>query len=419
VKRHTEQFVGALFRTLADEGHAEAQEALLETYQSQASADRAELVHDLLSELVVVLGRHLDEREEVDVLTTAIEVLLNRFSTVIEASPAAILVVDTDGRIQLWNDGAERTFGWTAGEMTGLSYPERLMDSPETFDRYFGRLQDGERLTGVETRHHNRDGGVLDVRLWAAPLRSKENGFDGATFVISDITDRKQREQRLSVLNRLLRHNIRNDMAVVQGHLEMLAEEVPDDNPHVTTIEKRIDDVVDMSETARHIERLSDYGDADLTELDLATLLRDRLDRLCTETVEADVQASVPDSALVLAHELLPYAVDNVLENAVEHNDSTTPRVAVDVSPAPEESNQVTLHIADDGPGLPDTERKVLTADTETQLTHSTGVGLWLTRWIIRSSDCELGVDTSRFGGTRVSIRLPSAQEQSGASHPI
>ncbi len=41
----------------------------------------------------------------------------------------------------------------------------------------------------------------------------------------SDISEQKQREQRLTVLNRVLRHNIRNDVTVIRGHLELLSDD--------------------------------------------------------------------------------------------------------------------------------------------------------------------------------------------------
>jgi len=89
----------------------------------------------------------------------------------------------------------------------------------------------------------------------------------------------------------------------------------------------------------------------------------------------------------------------------VEHNDADTPQVDVVVEPAVE-GDRVVLRVADNGPGLPETEQAVLTTGTETPLTHSTGTGLWLTQWIVRESDGSISVSESRFGGTEVEIRL-------------
>lgn len=404
--RHTEQLVGALFTVLKTQGHAEARRQLMDEYRSHSSQDHDALIDALVADLVTVLHQHLTPREEVDVLTATVEYLVNRFVSIIEVAPVAIVVVDAEGSVQLWNDGAERIFGWTESEMLTESYSDVLAD-PAGADLPISRLADGHRLTGIETQHHHRDGSVLDVRVWAAPLHNHDETFTGATFVVSDITARKQREQRLTVLNRVLRHNIRNDITVVRGHLDLLADAVSEDNDHVEAIEAKLQSIAELSETARHIEQLqSDDREEGLTRVELSTVLGDHLDRLRLDWPDAAVESSIPDQITVLAHELLPYALDNLLENAVEHNDSDVPCVRVAVRVPDDRPERVTIAVGDDGPGLPDAEREVLTRETETAMTHSTGMGLWLTRWIVRSSGGTLAVEESRFGGTRVVVEL-------------
>ncbi|WP_253737629.1 PAS domain S-box protein [Halohasta salina] len=403
---HTDQLIGALFRVLADEGHGDAQQLLLETYQRKAMDDREELAQNLFVDCLTVLNERLDAEDEADVLTTAIQYLGNRLTTVIEAVPIAIVVVDTDGAIQLWNDGAARMFGWSEAEMHNRQYPVCLTATPEITDSFGDRLRSGESLAGIEAQHRHRNGSVLDVRIWAAPLQDTDAGFSGATFAISDITAQKQRAQRLSVLNRVLRHNIRTDINVIQGHLSMLADELPADNRHVDVMEQRLGNITELSEAARCIDQLEGDAEGGVTPIDLGAIVDERLGRLEADYPSAEVTASVPETAPAVAHDLLPYALDNVLENAVIHNPSSTPRVDVTVSEPTPDDDYLTLRIADDGPGLPPAEREVLTTDTETPLSHSSGVGLWLTRWIVRSADGRVGVEPSASGGTCIVVRL-------------
>jgi signal transduction histidine kinase len=274
------------------------------------------------------------------------------------------------------------------------------------------RLHAGEQVHGVETRYTHRDGSLLDVRVSAAPLCSQGSGFDGGVFVVDDITAQRQRAQRLAVLDRVLRHNIRNEVGVVQGHLEVLVDDLSGHDEHVTVMHERLSNIVELSDAARHLERLRGEGRSDLTTVDVGAVVRDQVDRLRTVHPHADVRASVPQSAPAVAHELFPSAVENVLENAVEHNDSDTPRVdvTVDVFDA-NERRRVRTSVVDDGPGLSAMEREVLASATETPLTHSDGIGLWLTRWIVRSSHGTLSVSAGHLGGTRVdlSVRVPPA----------
>ncbi|MFA1611937.1 PAS domain S-box protein [Halobellus rubicundus] len=405
--RHADQLVGSLFRILGSQGHHEAQRLLVETYQSHAPSDRDELVDRLAADLVTILQEHLTPREGAAVLTTTVEYLVNRFVSVVDVAPVAIVVLDEDGGIQLWNDGAERTFGWSEREVLSKPYA-RVVAEPSESIPPVSELEDGERLTGVETRHRHKDGSLLDVRLWGAPLYNHEGQFTGATFVISDITERKQREQRLTVLNRALRHNIRHDVTVIRGHLDLLSEEIPESD-HLEVIDERVANISNLSEAARNIERLGEPDDSAPATFDLGPELREHAARLRRDWPDARVDVDVPESLPVAAHELLPYGLDNLLENAVEHNDADDPRVRIEARKPDDSSAGVRLVIADNGPGLPTNEREVLRNGTETDLTHSTGVGLWLTQWIVRSSGGQLDVETSEWDGTRVTVELQSA----------
>jgi PAS domain S-box-containing protein len=387
-----------LFRFLAEREHDDARMALLDAYQTNAGVDRDELAQRLLSDIVEVFDTHLATRAEIDILVTAVERLLDRFATIIEATPVAILIVDDDGQIELWNDGAKRIFGWSSAEIQQQPYVQ-LCESAKEGKRFLTQLEDGRRIDGVETCHCRKDGTVVDVRVWAASFQPASE-FSGAAFVISDISEQKHREQRLAVLNRVLRHNIRNEVTVAQGHLDMLAEETTGGGDHIRTIQTHLDRIVELSEAARRAERLE--NETELIELDLAALLAERVEQFRDAHRSVEIRTTLPDSTAILGHELLPYALDNLIDNAIEHNDE--PRV-VEVS-VTVKAGETTLRIADNGRGLPPIERDVLTAETETQLSHSSGVGLWLARWIVRNSEGTITVGEGPLGGTEITIRF-------------
>ncbi|ELZ61556.1 MULTISPECIES: sensor histidine kinase [Halorubrum] len=401
---HEEQVVGALFDVVDPEEHAETRRRLLRAYESNATDDRDELIERLVSELVAVLNEELTRGEGVDVLSDAIGFLLDRFLSVVEVAPVAIVVVDPDGTVRLWNDGAERLFGWSESDALGRRFVSEGSGASDALESSLTRLRDGERLTGVETRHPHYDGSLLDVRFWAAPLRDRDGEFTGATYVLTDVGERKRREQRLTVLNRVLRHNVRNDVNVIAGHLEALAADRPDGDPHVEAMEQRLADVVDLSDAARQLERLQESGvEASRTTYDLPALVERRAGDLRATHRSAAVTVRAPAEADAVAHDLFPYALDNLLENAVEHNESPSPRVRVTVDAG---SDRASVTVADDGPGLPTHEREVLTRSDETQLTHSAGMGLWMVRWIVRASGGELRAAESDLGGAAVTVSL-------------
>lgn len=410
--RHTEQFVGVLFRVLREEGHTDAQRELVELYQSTATAARNDLVDQLITDLITTFHQHLSVQEEVDVLTTTVEQLLNQFAAIIETAPVAIVVVDRDGLIQIWNSGAERTFGWSEADVLSEPYPKMLRQPSGQQKGFLKELAGGNRTAGIEIQHPHKNGSVLDVRLWAAPFLSDGSDFDGAAFIASDISDQKQREQRLAVLNRVLRHNIRNDVLVIRGYLDSLAETTSVNEEYMDVIDERLTNIIELSDDARRIEQLQANDQSQLTTYDLDTFLQDRLKRLRIAWPEVDIELLAPETVTVVAHDLFPYAIDNLLENAAEHNNSDSPHISVHVSSeSHRKSEMITLKIADNGPGLPANEAEILTSRTETPLNHSTGTGLWLARWIIRSSDGRISVESSHSDGTEVSIKLQQTNE--------
>jgi len=416
----TDQVAGAVFRALTQRGHEEVERAVVDAYATADEgvvADREGLSRTMFVELLDALDRHLDSEEQVDVLTAAVERLVDRFATVIDAAPVAICAVDTDGVVQLWNPAAERTFGHDRSSMLGQPFATVWADDGDTvtLDTCLDRLRDGERIVGADARHRRPDGSLLDTRVWAAPLA--EDGVAGATFVVLDVTERRGRRQRLAVLNRVLRHNIRNDVNVAVGHLDRLAERLPDDDPSLRTVRDRLDGILELSDTARRIERVADADRTDTVTFDLVDVLTDRIERLRRTGPDAEIHVTLPERAPVVGHELLPHAFDNVLENAVEHNDADHPHVAVDLIPPERDADRFTVRITDDGPGLPPVERQVLRTAEETQLRHSTGLGLWLTNWIVRGSSGRVDVDCTD-GGTTVVIELPARPRANDADSP-
>lgn len=396
-----ELLVGELFQSLAEEGRMETREALLDVYQNSAVREREALSRTLLSELLALLDARLDRETEVEILADSVGSLTERFSAIVQSIPAAVVVLDADRSIQFWNEGAERLFGWDESQVTGRSYAETLAESPATLDSVLSSLVAGESLTGVESAHRHANGSTLDVQLWGAPLTG--DSTDGASLFVTDISEQKQREQRLTVLNRLFRHNIRNDVTVIRGHLDLLSDER--ESEHIDIIADRIEDIRSLSEAAQQIEQLQNSDETEQTTFDPRAVLCDRIGRLRAEHTAIELRQDLRVEGRVVGHELFPYALDNVLDNAVEHNDATTPRIDVVAEPA-DRSDRVVLRVADNGPGLPETEQSVLTTGTETPLAHSTGTGLWLTQWIVRESDGSVSVSESQSGGTEVEIHL-------------
>ncbi|WP_435063244.1 histidine kinase N-terminal 7TM domain-containing protein [Halobaculum sp. EA56] len=225
----------------------------------------------------------------------------------------------------------------------------------------------------------------------------------GYTVTFADVTDREARRQRLEVLNRVLRHNLRNDMTVVVGNADLLTERVDeDDRPLADAISRRGRALQRLGEKARDVEEVLDDAAA-AREVAAAEVCRDVVRDVRESYPDADVAVDVPsDLRLVVRERVLRVVIGNLVENGIEHGDGATVRVAVRV-----DDDGVRFVVADDGPGIPEAELESIRSGTETALSHGSGLGLWVVRWGTRLLGADLSFDDRDTTGTVVTVALP------------
>ncbi len=146
---------------------------------------------------VVMAGEYLrnisDRKHAEDALRGANQML----EALVNASPPAILTLDLDLNLTLWNPAAERMFGWKREEVLGKSYPIVSIELMDELKENIRRLNRGEERQSMETRRLHRDGHFIDVSLSTAPMLNSEGGTIGYVAIMADISERKQAQQAL------------------------------------------------------------------------------------------------------------------------------------------------------------------------------------------------------------------------------
>lgn len=102
--------------------------------------------------------------------------------------------------------------------------------------------------------------------------------------------------------------------------------------------------------------------------------------------------------------DVLRLALEEVLENALEHTGRDEPSVALAVGST---SSSVSIRVRDDGSVIQERERAVLTEREETTMRHGSGVGLWLVYWAVTRPGGELEFTENEPRGSVVEIRIP------------
>jgi len=331
---------------------------------------------------------------------------LERYETIVQTVTDPVCVLDTEGRFVRINDALAAVAGYSREELLGshasLLVEETAVRRGEALIREL--LSEGRDHATMELSLRTADGTRRQYSAGMALLR--ENGrFEGTVVVAHDVTDLREYQRRLSVLDRVLRHNLRNKMNVVLGHAEGLASA---DDPSVAEGAARIreaaNELLCLSESARRFEGVFDADARRAGAVDVAALAGSVVEEARLAHPGADISAVLPDEAPARAHETFELALEELVENAVVHSDREEPRVEVTVRVG---ADAVEVRVADDGPGLDELDRRALRRGIESPMEHTQGLGLWLVRWSVESADGELDVAENDPRGTVVTARLP------------
>ena len=372
----------------------------------------------------------------------------NMLRTLTEASPLAIVVADLDGRVQMWNPAAERVFGWTVGETIGGPIPFLLDDNAVDHRHLHERVLQGEAFTALEAQRRRKDGAIINVSIWTAPLRDSSGRISGVMEVIGDITERKQLEaqlrqvQKMEGIGRLaggVAHDFNNLLTAILGYTDMLARQLPAAGSQApsgaTALDwQRIHDGV--QEIRRAAERAATLTQGLLAfsrsqvlqptiidvnaavtameallrrligeNIDLATFLDPSLAR-----VKADVSQleQVMMNLVVNAKDAMPNGGKLTIETANVELDDTYAQSRVAVIPG----SYVRLAVSDNGCGMDgDTKLRVFEPFfTTKERGKGTGLGLSTVYGIVKQSGGYIWVYSEAGHGTTFKVYLPTVR---------
>ena len=335
-----------------------------------------------------------------------------RYRAIIAASFGVVARIDPDGRVLYVSPSVEEFLGYTAAELEGKPITATL---PDADTAEWAREQMDTVLEGNTTQTRDfpletNAGRTVYTDIRAVPIY--DQGVPSAArtpadivsvqLMVRDATNRRQREGLISVINRVLRHNVRNEMTVIGGYAEMLEAELDDEiAAKARHIGETADRLLELSESAQLLEQNRDLS-PELEAIDIVPVVERIATQLGTRYPDAAVTVEAPDSAVAMTGPRVETGLWELIENAAKHG-GDPPTVDLEVTVT---DTQVRVAVSDDGPGLPETERQVLEAGKEEPLVHGQGLGLWLAYWLVTNLDGTIDVTTSE-AGTTVEVGLP------------
>jgi two-component sensor histidine kinase len=195
-------------------------------------------------------------------------------------------------------------------------------------------------------------------------------------------------------------------MNVLLNYLELFERKgwvAPEAHGKLRTMRETLEKFIETSERARHIEQT--LQDSEVVSLDIVTVVENCVADLHEEHPQATIDISAPDAVTVVADKHIDVAITELCENAIVHASSDQPTVSVNVTAA-EVPGSVCLTVENEG-DIPPATQAAITEGSEKPLQHSSGLGLWLVKWLVEQSYGQL---TLREADDicQVQVRLPT-----------
>lgn len=329
---------------------------------------------------------------------------------VLNALQDVFYVLDDDGTFQRWNDQMCEVTGYTDAELDGMHALEVIpADDQELIAGAIANVFRGGDAVTIRSALRTKQGEHVPQEFNGTPVLNTDGAIVGLAGTGRDITQQQLRKQRLDVLSRVLRHNVRNRMNVVQGNAEYIQNVTEDAvvNERAEEILGVSEQLVDLSDHARKAESLLREGQPGRTAVDLVTIVERGLASVDTDPTD-NLRTDLPDSAPAVAADGLSVAVTEVIQNALDHTEDPCVDITVTSESGPNGERTI-IRVADGGDGIPTHERQVLTAGKETDLNHGIGIGLWLVNWLVTVSGGEVRFHRSDRGGSEVVMSFPTS----------
>lgn len=352
-----------------------------------------------------------------------------RLQAVIQTMPEAVMVArPPHGVIVASNAAAARMFRLPSAGNPFSMRVDQLRIEAETDPEFLPMnraLATGETVTGVELAVVQAASEPLPVIASAAPLWADDGTVDAVVGVFQDVRPLKEAERMRDEFVSVVSHELRSPLTPIRGFAQVVARDLTSEGGH--------DQHVAWLETLqRHTDRMTRLVD------DLLDVSRLRAGRLTIRQAPTDIVAiarRVVESANASTHnhivtldtawdshisqvdeDRIHQIVDNLVGNAIKYTDGG--QITVSVGPSSHEGWNLEIAVADEGNGIPETERAQLFSafyrrrEASEGATPGLGLGLFICAELASAHEGKIDIEDAEGGGTRFVILLEPRSEQ-------
>jgi two-component system cell cycle sensor histidine kinase/response regulator CckA len=353
-------------------------------------------------------------------------------NSIIVSCPHAIIGVDRDRNVRIWNPAATRIFGWSDEEVIGQRVPFTSDEQRQQSETFNDRVLGGESLTNFEVRRNRRDGTLVDLLVSAAPSYDANGVIDGFVTVATDVTEQKSleqqflRTQRLESLGTLaggIAHDLNNVLTPISMSLELIRMRTHDPSLD-RTLETLGSCVKRGSGLVRQILTFARGVQGERTPLGTSYVLRD-LEKVISETLpkSIEIRGDFPKDVWYISADLtqIHQVLMNLCVNArdampdggslhISASNVVLDEAFVRMSPGSAKGPHVLIEVKDTGAGIPpEIQAKIFEPFfTTKELGKGTGLGLSTVAAIVKNHGGFINLYSETGRGTSFKIYLPA-----------
>jgi PAS domain S-box-containing protein len=349
----------------------------------------------------------------------------NFLESIVEKAGDAISVVDLEGKVLYWNEGAEKIYGYTKEEVLGKNlsqflYPrdEKLKAEEEkSMEKLMVRIKTGEVIPNVEVKRQTKDGKEIITSMTISPLKDAEGRIVGASRICKDVTHLKKAEERLVLAERLsslgeltagVAHELRNPLAGIKINTQVLSrkKDLPEMEKKVLNstqegiekIQKIVDDMLHFAKPkASHFkqEEINEVVESSLT------ILQTKLKKGNISSV-FEGAPGLPKLSIDI-HQIQQVLI-NLMLNAIQAmEDGGTLSIRTFL----EDGDGVGIEVRDTGKGIPMAHLKKIFDPFFTTKSEGTGLGLSISAKILENHGATIDAASEEGKGSTFTIHFP------------
>ncbi len=346
---------------------------------------------------------------------------------ILEHSADAIIGLDEESRIRVWNDGAEAIFGHSAAEARGRDVNELLLPENESWRVEAEFIRSEAEASGAVVSYRTSrvasDGRQFPVSMTQSAIRGDDGALIGYSLIVRDtslqasLEQQMRRSERLAVVSMMtagLAHELGNPLAIIANRIDCMEQEIRDSGD-TDSLEKDLrvlrEHTNRLDRVIRDVLRFARDETAELESVDVSETaarvvgLLERTFQSRQVRIETDLADEIPHPTS--SEQGIETVCVNLLMNALD----ATPRggrvrVATRLS---RDRDALELEVSDTGPGVPPELRHQIFEPffTTKRSGGGTGLGLAVCRTIVERSGGLIWVENGPGEGSRFIVHMP------------